>query len=81
MPISPSALRADIYRILDEVLETGRPVEISRKGRRLLIVLDEPEPRSSRLVRRVDVIVDDTADLVDVSWEHEWGGPDELDAS
>ncbi len=30
--ITASHLRQNIYRILDEVIETGRPVEITRKG-------------------------------------------------
>lgn len=80
MAISPSALRADIYRILDEVLETGQPIEINRKGRVLRIVLDnQPTSRLDRLVRRTDVIIGDPDDLDEISWEHEWGGVEELD--
>ena len=78
MPISPSALRADIYRILDEVLETGKPVEINRRGQILRIVLDGQQPRSRRLVRRTDVIVGSADDLDDISWEDSWGGVPEL---
>lgn len=32
MPISASKLRSDIYRILDEVVRTGVPVQIEREG-------------------------------------------------
>lgn len=41
MPVKPSQLREDIYRILDQVLETGVPVEIERHGK-LLKVEDHP---------------------------------------
>jgi PHD/YefM family antitoxin component YafN of YafNO toxin-antitoxin module len=30
--VTASHLRQNIYRILDEVIETGQPVEIERKG-------------------------------------------------
>jgi PHD/YefM family antitoxin component YafN of YafNO toxin-antitoxin module len=36
--LTASSLRANIYRVLDQVLETGVPVDIERHGRRLRIV-------------------------------------------
>lgn len=72
MAISPSALRSDLYNILDRVLETGEPVEITRKGRRLLITLDEPASRLDRLPTRPDVIVGDPAGLVEISFDDAW---------
>jgi hypothetical protein len=36
--LTPSQLRQDVYRTLDQVLETGVPVEIERHGRRLRIM-------------------------------------------
>lgn len=41
MPLTASKLRENIYRVLDQVLETGEPVEIERNGRRLRIVAVE----------------------------------------
>lgn len=52
MPISASAFRSKVYRILDEVLETGAPVEVSRKGRLVKIVAQEPPSKLSRLKKR-----------------------------
>lgn len=76
MSLTASSLRANIYKVLDEVLETGVPVEISRRGRILRIVPAESTSRLERLVRRPDVVAGSAAELVDVSWEHEWS-PDE----
>jgi len=36
--MTASKLRQNIYRALDEVIETGVPLEIERKGKRLRIV-------------------------------------------
>ena len=36
--LTASKLRANVYRVLDQVLETGIPVEIERHGRRLRIL-------------------------------------------
>lgn len=72
MGISASKLRADIYRLLDEVLETGQALEIERRGRVLEIVPKEPGPRLDRLQRRADFIVGDPDDLVSLDWSGEW---------
>ena len=49
MIYTPTVLRKNIYAVLDEVLETGNPVEIERKGRRLRIVPDKGISRLDRL--------------------------------
>lgn len=72
MVLTASKLREDIYRVLDQVLATGEPVEIERNGRRLRIVADEPPARLARLVDRTDVVVGSSDDLVHLDWSHEW---------
>jgi hypothetical protein len=46
MALTASKLRENIYNILDEVAETGVPVEVIRKGVTLRIV---PEVKRSKL--------------------------------
>lgn len=70
--MTPSQLRADIYRLIDRVLETGEPLEINRKGRSLRLVADPVEDKLSRLVPKPDVIIGDPADLVHIDWSTEW---------
>lgn len=72
MSISASKLRENIYRLLDQVLETGVPLVIERNGRTLRIVPTEQPDRMSRLVRRPDVVVGDPEDLVHLDWSSEW---------
>lgn len=72
MSLSASALRADIYKILDEVLETGKPVEVERRGRKLRIVAVEPRSRLDNLTPHPGAIVGDPEDLVHMDWSDEW---------
>jgi antitoxin (DNA-binding transcriptional repressor) of toxin-antitoxin stability system len=46
--ITASKLRENIYRVLDQAIETGVPVEVLRKGAIVRLV---PEPRASKLSR------------------------------
>lgn len=74
MAVTATQLRKDIYRILDQVLETGTPVEIDRKGHRLKIMLDEPRSgdKLENLVRRDDYLKCDPEELVHLDWSAEW---------
>jgi hypothetical protein len=71
MPMTTSHLRQDIYRILDQVLETGVPVEILRRGRILRIVAEEPRSKLDNLVVR-ETMVDDPEEYVHIDWSGEW---------
>lgn len=71
MRLTASKLRADIFRILDQVLETGVPVEIERKGRVLKIVSESPRSKLSNLVERPSVLKCDPEDIVHLDWSKE----------
>jgi hypothetical protein len=72
MSVTATKLREDIYSILDSVLETGKPVEIERNGRKLRIVPDIPVSRLSRICKRPGLINGDAADLAEIDWSRNW---------
>jgi hypothetical protein len=72
MSITASALRANVYRLLDEVLESGRPLEIERKGKVVVIAPKEEQSIWDRLPRRDGAIVGDPDELVHMDWSAEW---------
>ncbi|MFV1958845.1 MAG: type II toxin-antitoxin system Phd/YefM family antitoxin [Planctomycetota bacterium] len=72
MALSASKLRQDIYRILDEVLASGVPVEIERKGRRLRIVPADRPARLARLPRRDEYLRGDPDEIVEIDWSSAW---------
>ena len=71
MTVTPSALRQNIYSILDQVLATGEPVEILRKGKKLRIVAEEKPSKLSRLKKR-SCVIGDPESIVHMDWYHEW---------
>jgi hypothetical protein len=71
--ITLTALRQQLFRMVDKVIETGIPIEIERHGHRLKIVLDEP-PKKLANLRAHHSIVGDADDLVDLEtdqWQKE----------
>lgn len=72
MAVSASELRQNVYRLLDEILDTGTPLEIERGGRRLRIVPVDTVSKLSRLTPHPGVIDGDPEDLVHLDWSAEW---------
>lgn len=79
MAITATKLRANIYRILDQILETGQPVEIERRGRRLKIVPAPPHRKLANLEPHPDFIAGDPEDLVHLDWSAYRQGADRID--
>ncbi len=72
-PMSLTALRSQIFKVVDEVIKTGVPIEIERKGHKLKIV---PEKKKSKLdnLRVHDCISGDPDELINLKvsqWEEE----------
>jgi len=79
MVMTPSQLRANIYRVLDQVLETGVPVEVERRGKRLKIVSTEPRSKLDNLEPHPEYLMGDPEDIVHMDWSIYWEGITELD--
>jgi hypothetical protein len=71
MPLKASQLRENIYRILDEILETGVPIEIERKGKILRIAPAERRSKLENLKPR-EYLLSDPEELVHLDWSDEW---------
>ncbi len=62
--VSATRFRAELYKFLDEVIATGRPVEVALRGRRVRIVAVDAPTRLAAMEPRADYIVGDPDDLV-----------------
>lgn len=74
MALTASKLRANVYRLLDEVLATGKPLEIERNGKLLVIAPKERKAGSKleNLPRREGAIIGDPDELIHMDWSSEW---------
>ncbi|MBA3564251.1 MAG: type II toxin-antitoxin system prevent-host-death family antitoxin [Gammaproteobacteria bacterium] len=72
MRYSISALRANLYKIIDQVLETGVPVEVVRRGRRVRIIPDKPRDKLACVREQPDLLIGDPEDIVHLEWSDQW---------
>lgn len=71
MSMSLTALRQQLFKVVDQVIATGVPAEINRKGYIVKIVLDTKKSKLENLVSH-HCIVGDPEELVNLSL-HVWG--------
>jgi len=71
--ISATQLRQNVYKVLDEVLATGVPVEIKRRGKILKIVPKKKISKLNQLKKHACMNVDPES-LVHMDWSKEWKG-------
>jgi hypothetical protein len=75
MRLSATEFRTRLYSVLDQVAQTGEPVEIVRKGVTFRISVGEEAARTfsvEKLVPHPGSIAGDPGDLVDLDWSSEW---------
>jgi hypothetical protein len=73
--ISATEFRGDLYHFLDQVLETGEPLEIKRHGQILRIVPDKAPAKKSKLdnlKKHENVINCAPEELIHQDWLAEW---------
>jgi hypothetical protein len=71
MRVTASKLRENVYRILDEAIATGTPVEVVRKGSILRIVPERRVSKLSRLKKRTG-FEGDPDEIIGMDWLKEW---------
>jgi uncharacterized membrane-anchored protein len=72
--VTSSKLQNNLDQLLDEILNTGKPLEIERNGKRLRIIpvkTVETVDKLQKLIYRPEAIIGDPDELVQISWEQE----------
>lgn len=84
MKINPTALRKNLYQLLDQVLESGEPIIIERNGRELVIsekkrkgiyqIMDEKLTHQALEPKQKSTLEADQKALegLDEKWEEKW---------
>ena len=70
--VSDINIQKDILSLLDKVVKTGVPVEIERKGKRLLISPAEKRRNLDCLEKHPEFFAGNPDDLVHIDWSTEW---------
>jgi len=70
MQVTITKLRQNIYKLLDQVAETGIPIEINRKGKTLKIVRADKPGKLKNLKKR-DVLNCKPEEIVSMDWSKE----------
>lgn len=74
MALTASALRSDVYRLLDRIIESGESLEIERKGHILKITpAKEPKGKLDNLTPHHSLNID-PEEIVHCDWSKEWNG-------
>jgi hypothetical protein len=69
--ISATEFRKDIYNLLDQVLKTGSPLKIKRKGKVLKIIPEKKVNKLQNLKGRKG-FNGKPDDIIYMNWEKEW---------
>jgi len=69
--VTSSKLHNNLDQLLDEILNTGTPLEIERNGKRLRIIPVKTVDKLQKLIHRPEAIMGDPDELVQISWEQE----------
>jgi len=73
--LTATELRANLYRVIDEVIATGKPCVVVRNGDTVTIARRAPRRKRldlSKLKRRNGLYKGTFDELVATSWESEW---------
>lgn len=74
MSISLTQLRANLYKLVDQVIESGIPIEIERKGVTVQLVSVRKKSKLANLTKHPGTIKGSPEDIVHVDWSKEWKG-------
>lgn len=69
--ITVTELRGNIYKLIDEIIDTGIPLEIKKGDKKLRILPVQEKKKLDNLKKRPDVIIGQVTDLPDIHWDKE----------
>lgn len=72
MSLSLMKLRTDLYKVIDQIIETGNPIEVIRNGHKIKIILADRPTKLERLVRRENIINGDRDSIIHNDWVSKW---------
>lgn len=72
MSITITNLRQRIFKEIDKIITTGKPLEIERNGHKLKIILESKKSKLNNLITRKDIIKCSDEELIYNNWLKDW---------
>ena len=72
MSLSLTEFRANLYKIVDQAIKTGTPIELERKGVKITLIPETKKSKLERLVKYPNTIIGDPDSVVHIDWSSEW---------
>lgn len=72
MQMTATQLRANLYKVLDKVVDTGMTIEIERNGHVIKISCEQPKSKLANLIKHPGTIIGDPDELVHIDWSDKW---------
>lgn len=72
--MTPTELRKNIYKVLDSIAETGKPVTIQRNGKMFTIICESPKGKLERLSNKIHpkAYKGNSDEVITMDWSSEW---------
>ena len=71
MTITPTELRKNLFNLLDEVISTGKTLEINRNGTIIKLVPPKKVSKFDKL-KKHETLLCSPEDIIENKWEKEW---------
>ena len=72
MSITPTDFRKNIFNLLDNLLDTGKVLEINRNGHIFKVVPPKKRKKLDRLIPHKDAVIGNSDDFISMDWSSEW---------
>lgn len=72
MTITPTYFRKNLFSLLDEILKSGKTLELNRNGQIIKIMPTKKANKLKRLIAHPDAVIGDSDDFINMSWSGEW---------
>lgn len=74
MTVTPTQLRANLYKLLDQVIATHKPIEILCKGQIVKLVIEPKKTRGklSNIKAHPGTLCVDPDSIVHMDWSSQW---------
>jgi len=78
MAITASALRQNIFKLLEHISQTGEPLVVTHKGHRLTILSQEKSSDKFSRLAKHSTIQGEAQELADLDMSGTWSGGSDL---